>query len=149
MLSLPPELGIFCRVAPPKGLFLPRCPAGFFRQPFDLTALLYLARRLQCLCQPPAWESLWRRLRQSWPREGLAFPDYQGSYRCRTQFWSDYRARSRLVANSRWSPTISRTSTPPATKPTVRCSRNFSIRPPAPIRAGGASVSCATAALIG
>ena len=41
-----------------------------------------------------------------------------------------------LAAKWTWSPTISRTSTPPATRPTVRCSRNISPRPRAPAMTG-------------
>ena len=57
--------------APPLGF---RC---FSHNTTDFTTFLYLARRLQSLRQPPAWESL-RRLRQGRPREGWASPDEQG-----------------------------------------------------------------------
>ena len=121
-----PEAGIFCRVSPPKRLFLP-WPA---LRSFHLTHLIlhnFMTWHGGCneLRQPPAWESL----RRTFGTVGLgrARPcrTRRGDYRCRMHFSSDCHARSRSRANSTWSPTTSRTSTPPATKPTARCSRNF------------------------
>ncbi len=79
MLSRAPAAGNFLPGRAAETAFLPRAGTRDFRLSYLIYIRLYhLARRLQRIGQPPAWESLRRLLRQGWPREGVALPDWKG-----------------------------------------------------------------------